>query len=181
MPAATAGFGSDPGIRIVRAPEHAQRLAHRRRATGAHRAQPADARHRAPARELPDQRRGRERSRTVGEERTPRAARRGSGSDLRVESSSPVREPSTTGRSPGRFVVNGSRSHRYPCSRPRPPPERQSPPLSSRGLGRRPLTAETRVRIPVAVLQNPRVDGGFVVLGVVRHSVRHSRYRLRRV
>src|SRR4051812_45299421 len=28
-------------------------------------------------------------------------------------------------------------------------------PLSSRGLGRRPLTAETRVRIPVAVLQNP--------------------------
>src|SRR5262249_33653074 len=28
--------------------------------------------------------------------------------------------------------------------------------LSSRGLGRRPLTAETRVRIPVAVLQSPR-------------------------
>jgi hypothetical protein len=54
-------------------------------------------------------------------------------------------------------------------------------PLSSRGLGRRPLTAETRVRIPVAVLQNPRVFGGFVVVGVVRHSVRHSRYRLRRV
>jgi hypothetical protein len=27
-----------------------------------------------------------------------------------------------------------------------------------------------RVRIPVAVLQNPRVFGGFVVLGVVRHS-----------
>src|ERR1022692_1668457 len=25
-------------------------------------------------------------------------------------------------------------------------------------------------RIPVAVLQNPRVDGGFVVVGVVRHS-----------
>ena len=51
-------------------------------------------------------------------------------------------------------------------------------PLSSRGLGRRPLTAETRVRIPVAVLQNPRVVGGFVVFGVVRHSVRHSRGRL---
>ena len=31
----------------------------------------------------------------------------------------------------------------------------QRPPLSSRGLGRRPLTAETRVRIPVAVLQIP--------------------------
>jgi hypothetical protein len=28
----------------------------------------------------------------------------------------------------------------------------RSSPLSSRGLGRRPLTAETRVRIPVAVL-----------------------------
>ena len=31
------------------------------------------------------------------------------------------------------------------------------------------------VRIPVAVLQNPRVFWGFVVLGVARHSVRHSR------
>ena len=30
------------------------------------------------------------------------------------------------------------------------------PPLSSRGLGRRPLTAETGVRIPVAVLDRPR-------------------------
>ena len=43
-------------------------------------------------------------------------------------------------------------------------------PLSSRGLGRRPLTAETRVRIPVAVLQKSRVHGVFVVLGLVRHS-----------
>ena len=38
-------------------------------------------------------------------------------------------------------------------------------PLSSRGLGRRPLMAETRVRIPVAVLLTPRVDGAFRVSG----------------
>jgi hypothetical protein len=38
-------------------------------------------------------------------------------------------------------------------------------PLSSRGLGRRPLMAETRVRIPVAVLATPRVYGAFRVLG----------------
>ncbi len=44
------------------------------------------------------------------------------------------------------------------------------PPLSSRGLGRRPLTAETRVRIPVAVLRSPRVHGGFRVFRGVRHS-----------
>jgi hypothetical protein len=36
-------------------------------------------------------------------------------------------------------------------------------PLSSRGLGRRPLMAETRVRIPVAVLVTPREYGAFVV------------------
>src|SRR5580693_8533192 len=36
-------------------------------------------------------------------------------------------------------------------------------PLSSRGLGRRPLMAETRVRIPVAVLLALRVDGAFCV------------------
>ncbi len=35
-----------------------------------------------------------------------------------------------------------------------------TPPLSSRGLGRRPLTAETRVRIPVAVLRKPRQPVG---------------------
>jgi hypothetical protein len=38
-----------------------------------------------------------------------------------------------------------------------------------------------RVRIPVAVLQNPRIHGRFLVVGVVRNSLRHSRYRLRRV
>ena len=37
---------------------------------------------------------------------------------------------------------------------------RSSAPLSSRGLGRRPLMAETRVRIPVAVLsERPRKSG----------------------
>ena len=44
----------------------------------------------------------------------------------------------------------------------------QSPadgPPSSRGLGRRPLTAETGVRIPVAVPPNPAQERGFVVLG----------------
>ena len=41
-------------------------------------------------------------------------------------------------------------------------------PLSSRGLGRRPLTAETGVRIPVAVLREPACPAGFVVLGRVR-------------
>src|ERR1700730_2030490 len=40
-------------------------------------------------------------------------------------------------------------------------------PLSSRGLGRRPLMAETRVRIPVAVLLAPRVDGAFRVPGAM--------------
>src|SRR5215207_8440063 len=34
-------------------------------------------------------------------------------------------------------------------------------PLSSRGLGRRPLTAETGVRIPVAVPLDARLHGGF--------------------
>jgi len=43
--------------------------------------------------------------------------------------------------------------------------EQAPAPLSSRGLGRRPLTAETRVRIPVAVLRKPRNHGAFVVLG----------------
>jgi hypothetical protein len=38
-------------------------------------------------------------------------------------------------------------------------------PLSSRGLGRRPLMAETRVRIPVAVSNAPRVFGAFRVSG----------------
>jgi hypothetical protein len=40
------------------------------------------------------------------------------------------------------------------------------PPLSSRGLGRRPLTAVTRVRIPVAVLRkSPEIRGFFVARG----------------
>src|SRR4051794_9472134 len=45
-------------------------------------------------------------------------------------------------------------------------------PLSSRGLGRRPLTAETGVRIPVAVLQTkPRVSGAFLLaLSGVGHA-----------
>ena len=47
---------------------------------------------------------------------------------------------------------------RIPCSK-------STPPLSSRGLGRRPLTAETRVRIPVAVLTTPCEHGAFAVSG----------------
>ena len=39
------------------------------------------------------------------------------------------------------------------------------PPLSSRGLGRRPLMAETRVRIPVAVLTDALHIAGFWVFG----------------
>lgn len=48
-------------------------------------------------------------------------------------------------------------------------------PLSSRGLGRRPLMAETRVRIPVAVLRWARVYGAFRVLGAARARIRASR------
>ncbi len=44
------------------------------------------------------------------------------------------------------------------------PPAGGSPPLSSRGLGRRPLTAETRVRIPVAVLTKALLSEAFSVL-----------------
>ena len=40
-------------------------------------------------------------------------------------------------------------------------PARRFLPLSSRGLGRRPLTAETGVRIPVAVPHEARLPGGF--------------------
>ncbi len=47
-------------------------------------------------------------------------------------------------------------------------------PLSSRGLGRRPLMAETRVRIPVAVFVWPRVYGAFAVLGAARARIRAS-------
>ena len=42
-------------------------------------------------------------------------------------------------------------------------PPRPSAPLSSRGLGRRPLTAETGVRIPVAVLLKAPPRRGFLV------------------
>jgi hypothetical protein len=52
---------------------------------------------------------------------------------------------------------------------------RRFAPLSSRGLGRRPLTAETRVRIPVAVLVQPS-NGALIARNWrVRHSVCHSR------
>src|SRR4051812_30471618 len=49
-------------------------------------------------------------------------------------------------------------------------------PLSSRGLGRRPLTAETGVRIPVAVSLKALQIGGFLFLEKVRKSVRESRH-----
>src|SRR4051812_40694086 len=45
-------------------------------------------------------------------------------------------------------------------------------PPSSRGLGRRPLTAETGVRIPVAVPQKPAPRAGFVLLGGGRGKLR---------
>ena len=48
-------------------------------------------------------------------------------------------------------------------------------PLSSRGLGRRPLMAETRVRIPVAVLDSPRIYGAFRVSGVLTERLTESR------
>ena len=53
----------------------------------------------------------------------------------------------------------------------------QSPagrPPSSRGLGRRPLTAETGVRIPVAVPRDPALGAGFVVPGGPRHNGWHN-------
>src|SRR5262249_13145940 len=58
---------------------------------------------------------------------------------------------------------------------------RPSSPLSSRGLGRRPLTAETRVRIPVAVLRTPVLAGVYSFGGVVRHrrGVPNASRRLR--
>jgi hypothetical protein len=42
-----------------------------------------------------------------------------------------------------------------------PPLQSAARPPSSRGLGRRPLTAETGVRIPVAVLRKPALRAGF--------------------
>src|SRR3954463_2585128 len=47
-------------------------------------------------------------------------------------------------------------------------------PPSSRGLGRRPLTAETGVRIPVAVLANPALAAGVRRLRAVRVTLRAS-------
>ena len=44
---------------------------------------------------------------------------------------------------------------------------RRFAPLSSRGLGRRPLMPETRVRIPVAVLLSPCVYGALRVFGLL--------------
>ena len=55
------------------------------------------------------------------------------------------RRASFTAGSRSRALLASDRSHNLP--------------LSSRGLGRRPLMAETRVRIPVAVLGSLRVDG----------------------
>ena len=48
----------------------------------------------------------------------------------------------------------------YTCA-PLGTPPRAPAPLSSRGLGRRPLTAETGVRIPVAVLLKTLLLAGF--------------------
>ncbi len=54
---------------------------------------------------------------------------------------------------------------------------REPSPLSSRGLGRRPLTAETRVRIPVAVstnyLQSGRFPPGNGLIGNLAHRAVH--------
>src|SRR3954462_15581620 len=47
-------------------------------------------------------------------------------------------------------------------------------PPSSRGLGRRPLTAETGVRIPVAALANAAFQARFVVSRAVRATTRAS-------
>jgi hypothetical protein len=52
--------------------------------------------------------------------------------------------------------------------------DHESAPLSSRGLGRRPLMAETRVRIPVAVLLAPRKHGRFAFLGLMGLSAQSS-------
>src|SRR3954451_24646685 len=54
--------------------------------------------------------------------------------------------------------VESSQPHSEPVASLR---RGRSLPLSSRGLGRRPLTAETGVRIPVAVLHDARPPGGF--------------------
>ena len=67
-------------------------------------------------------------------------------------------------RGPVDAVAFGYPSPRLASACPCAPRER-TPPLSSRGLGRRPLTAETRVRIPVAVLRKPRDHGAFSVHG----------------
>jgi hypothetical protein len=58
-----------------------------------------------------------------------------------------------------------------PSCRPEPP--------SSRGLGRRPLTAETGVRIPVAVLRKRPEHGRFRRSGAVRDSPWDSRASVR--
>jgi hypothetical protein len=48
-------------------------------------------------------------------------------------------------------------------------------PLSSRGLGRRPLTAVTRVRIPVAVLKRKPRNSGVSCLRVSQRNPPNSR------
>jgi hypothetical protein len=69
------------------------------------------------------------------------------------------------GSNPTSRISAGQRGERSPLESP------ASPPLSSRGLGRRILSPETRVRIPVAVPQKARKCG----LLVPRKSSRHRR------
>ena len=69
-------------------------------------------------------------------------------------------------RRPVRSSLDGPRAHARGLSRSgRFASLSAHSPLSSRGLGRRPLTAETRVRIPVAVLGLAPEVGAFFILG----------------
>src|ERR1700693_5799636 len=112
-----------------------------------------------------------------------------------------VRRPGWCFRPSGSGITAGSRGGSTPL--PLPFGERHSPevqglatdgrqgspasPLSSRGLGRRPLTAETRVRIPVAVLQEAPTCRGFrrferangIVHGIVESPQRRNRWPAR--
>ena len=87
--------------------------------------------------------------------RRPRGVRRG------ALASSRIRQGTDWGS--GQFA-QCTKTHKIPAN--------PAPPLSSRGLGRRPLTAETRVRIPVAVLTDPLVVSGFCRFRAGRAPVR---------